>query len=61
MKDMVQQGVDPRSADGQQFRSEHKRGTKEGDLYSSLSRKDAALFRQEWMAKKLKNFPRDKN
>ena len=61
MQGMIENGVDPRSAEGQQFRAEHKKGSEHGDIYSSLSRKEAALFRQEWMAKKLKNFPRDKN
>ena len=47
----AQEGIDPRSALGAVFRTNHKKGTPEGDRYAELDRQDASEFRRKWAAK----------
>ena len=56
----AQEGIDPRSALGAVFRTNHKKGTPEGDRYAELDRQDASEFRRKWAAKQFRDIQEQK-
>ena len=62
LKEAIDTGrVDPRSALGQRFTTEHQKGTEAGDAYRKLDRKQAAEKRLEWAKKQFDNSTQGKS